>query len=96
MRPACGRRAAARLLSFPRPGSGMCDIISSHEIELSHMGKNNGNLKLVCEKSCFADTIARNVQICNLCKIVQVSYLYVSRSCTSLQPGNHQFSISFQ
>ena len=39
MRPACGRRAAVRLLSFLRAGSGMCDIISSHEILLSHMGK---------------------------------------------------------
>ena len=43
VQPACGRRAAVRFLSFPRAGTGC-------EIEISHMGKNNGNLDMVCEK----------------------------------------------
>ena len=40
---ACGRHADVRFLSFPRAGKGMRDRIS-------HMGKNNGNPDLVCEK----------------------------------------------
>ena len=36
MRPACG----CLFVSFPRAGTG-----------ISHMGKNNGNPDLVCEKS---------------------------------------------
>ena len=39
----CNQRAAVRFLSFPRAGTGMW--------KLSHMGKNNRNPNLVCEKS---------------------------------------------
>ena len=47
MRPVCGRRVTVRFLSFPRAGTGVC------EIEISHMGKNNENPNLVCEKFCY-------------------------------------------
>ena len=44
MWPACGRRAAVHFyLSL--------GLVRVCEIESSHMGKNNGNPNLVCEKS---------------------------------------------
>ena len=47
VRPACGRHAAVRFLSYPRAGmAGRID-----EKELSHMGKNNEHPNLVCEKT---------------------------------------------
>ena len=46
VRPACGRRAAVRFLSF----TGLVWVC---EIKLFHMGKTKGNPYLVCENECF-------------------------------------------
>ena len=47
----CGQGAADmwlfRFLSFPQAGTGI------REIELSHMGKNNGNPDMLCAKYYF-------------------------------------------
>ena len=40
----CSQREAIHFLSFPRAGTRVC------EIELCHMGKNNRNPDMVCEK----------------------------------------------
>ena len=57
----CGRRATVRFFfNFSLGRVRVC------EIELSHMGKNNGNPDLVCEKNCFS--IPRGKSMDSRCK----------------------------
>ena len=66
MGPACSRNAAIRLLSFPEAGTGMRDRNISYEIEIFHIGENNGNPDLVCDMKCC---IRRHfIRVCIVCR----------------------------
>ena len=63
MRPACGRRAAVRFFFYLFLG-----LVWVCEIEISRMGKNNGNPDLVCEKSLSQSNFiafSNNFQACH-------------------------------
>ena len=78
--PVCGQRVAVRFLTFPRAGRGVWD-----RIELSHIGKNNGNPDLMCEnKSVTAVLLSQITYVyCDFCvPIMAVAHLCWVRHAT--------------
>ena len=74
----CDQRAANIFLIFPTGFVRVC------EVELSHMGKNDGNSDLVCERQTFS-FINRNINLITYGVPSNLAFnaiAYLNRSCS--------------